>query len=77
MSDENRVGANKRRECYKGRDGYYACLEQFGDDESKCVEQRKAFEHACLASWVKHFDDRRRATKAQVRVANARFSGGK
>eukprot|EP00775_Hariotina_reticulata_P008496 gene8496-8678_t len=53
-----------RSECYKARDAFYQCVRESGllyssktAIPTKCKHLRALFESACLASWVKHFDE--------------------
>ncbi|WZN60819.1 cytochrome oxidase c subunit VIb [Chloropicon roscoffensis] len=53
-----------RRACHEARDAFYKCLELSGLHDwrqgdavpSSCAKTRKAYEGACPASWVVHFD---------------------
>lgn len=61
---ENSVLKTAREKCHKARDDFYKCVEETGEPFNPetgeiprgCRRQRKAFEQACRASWVKHFD---------------------
>ncbi|CAM0141927.1 hypothetical protein VKS41_004370 [Umbelopsis sp. WA50703] len=63
----------ERQHCWKIRDEYFACLESCGilDPETmndkpdvrekgkSCLEKKKEYEEACMASWVEYFNKRR------------------
>lgn len=70
--DSGVVLRSARERCYKARDAFYACCEDaeapFSVDTAppkQCRSTRKAYEAACQASWVKHFD---RLKDKEVRV---------
>ncbi|ODV79595.1 putative cytochrome c oxidase subunit Vib [Suhomyces tanzawaensis NRRL Y-17324] len=61
---------SKRKECWESRDQFFECLTKNKIDnsldpkeqqnvESNCGKLRKEFEGKCVASWVKHFQDKR------------------
>lgn len=52
-----------RQRCHKARDEFFSCIEASGEafvlggpPPASCKKQRQAFEAACKASWVQHFD---------------------
>lgn len=47
-----------RERCWAARDEYFACA-QSNPDSAQCDAARAAFQHACPATWVKHFEQRR------------------
>lgn len=60
----------KRKECWDARDRFFECLtannidnstdpKEKGRVELSCGGLLKEFEGACVASWVKHFQDKR------------------
>lgn len=60
----------KRKECWDSRDKFFECLTKNGIDNSmdpkekskvdlNCGDLLKEFEGKCVASWVKHFQDKR------------------
>ncbi|KAG0163745.1 hypothetical protein DFQ28_011299, partial [Apophysomyces sp. BC1034] len=60
----------QRRQCWKVRDEYFACLDNLGiidptvveKDPSKaesCLNLKKNYEDTCIASWVEYFNKRR------------------
>lgn len=61
---------SKRKECWDARDKFFDCLVQNKIDDSldpkqqqnvssNCGALLKDFENSCVASWVKHFQDKR------------------
>ncbi len=42
--------------------------ETAGNDTSKCEREDKLYTAACMKSWRKYFDDRRRSRKPQIDV---------
>ena len=42
----------ERNVCYSARDAFYACLVRNSDDESKCTQEKSAYNRSCLRSWV-------------------------
>ncbi|KAL4430693.1 hypothetical protein ABPG75_005949 [Micractinium tetrahymenae] len=52
-----------REKCWQARDAYYKCVEDAGvtftaetPPPPACKAARAAYEAACKASWVRHFD---------------------
>lgn len=61
---------SKRQECWAARDAFFECLTTNKIDnsldpknksvvDSQCGKLLKDFEGKCVASWVKHFQDKR------------------
>uniref|UniRef100_A0A8V5GMN9 Cytochrome c oxidase assembly factor 6 homolog n=2 Tax=Melopsittacus undulatus TaxID=13146 RepID=A0A8V5GMN9_MELUD len=49
----------ERKACWGARDEFWQCLDNHGDDASKCEKLRLSFESLCPQQWVKYFDKRR------------------
>ncbi|KAI9307951.1 cytochrome c oxidase, subunit VIb [Cunninghamella echinulata] len=60
----------QRKKCWKVRDEYFACLDSLNiidpmvvdknpDRATNCLEKKKLYEDACMASWVEYFNKRR------------------
>lgn len=60
---ETAVLRSGREKCWQARDAFYKCVEDAGvtytvetPTPAQCKAARAAYEAACKASWVKHFD---------------------
>ncbi|KAL1927443.1 hypothetical protein VTP01DRAFT_3680 [Rhizomucor pusillus] len=60
----------QRQVCWKLRDEYFACLDRLNivdpvavekdpEQAKDCLESKKKYEDACMASWVEYFNKRR------------------
>ncbi|KAI8096643.1 cytochrome c oxidase, subunit VIb [Halteromyces radiatus] len=60
----------ERKKCWKLRDEYFACLDKLNildpvlvekqpDRATSCLDKKKHYEDACMASWVEYFNKRR------------------
>ena len=58
---------------HQARDAYFACLDAGGARRAKRT-LRKAYEKACPASWVKHFDAKREEDANLRRLLETRAS---
>lgn len=47
------------------------------DDRTKCAAESEAYDKACMKSWRRYFDDRRKHGKAQLAVARFETDGSK
>ena len=77
IAEAKRLSLSKegRKSCWAARDVFYACLDAQGAGAvaaaaaaggkavipTKCASLRTEFETQCPASWVRHFDNRRRS----------------
>lgn len=41
-----------RKKCWTAKDNYWKCLDDNGEDPSKCLEQRRLYENDCSKTWV-------------------------
>eukprot|EP00051_Salpingoeca_urceolata_P003212 m.56071 g.56071 ORF g.56071 m.56071 type:complete len:94 (-) comp12577_c0_seq1:18-299(-) len=66
MSDDGVINRQSRKACHAARDAYFACMnsnlsgpsEPASTARSACAEFKAAFDKACPASWVLHFEKR-------------------
>ncbi|KAI8370496.1 cytochrome oxidase c subunit VIb-domain-containing protein [Radiomyces spectabilis] len=60
----------QRKQCWKVRDEYFACLDKLNiidpvvvekspEKAQACLEKKKKYEDDCMASWVEYFNKRR------------------
>jgi cytochrome c oxidase assembly factor 6 len=59
-----RVMASSRDKCWHAKDAYFECVDTVETQRelsvaSSCREQRRAMETHCMASWIRHFEQRR------------------
>lgn len=75
--------------CLQARDAFYRCVDEagitftVGSVPSQCKGQRRAYEQACRASWVQHFDaghDKElrllKTLRANINKSSATATGG-
>ncbi|CAO3625499.1 unnamed protein product [Cunninghamella blakesleeana] len=60
----------ERKKCWKVRDDYFTCLDKLNiidptvvennpERATACLDLKKLYENACMASWVEYFNKRR------------------
>eukprot|EP00047_Mylnosiga_fluctuans_P012857 m.28132 g.28132 ORF g.28132 m.28132 type:complete len:78 (-) comp4501_c1_seq1:133-366(-) len=59
---------DERAACWDARDDYHNCLVLRKESEESCKAARAAFEKACPASWVKHFDKKRAYDRMKQKI---------
>ncbi|XP_028903547.1 cytochrome c oxidase assembly factor 6 homolog [Ornithorhynchus anatinus] len=63
----------ERAACWDARDRYWRCLDDNGDDASRCRHARGPFEATCPQQWIKYFDKRRDYLKFKEKFEAGQF----
>ncbi|XP_069460285.1 cytochrome c oxidase assembly factor 6 homolog [Ambystoma mexicanum] len=65
--------AEERKVCWGARDKYWQCLDENGDDFTKCQRLQSFFESSCPQQWVKYFEKRRDYLKYKEKFEAGEF----
>ncbi|KAJ1153781.1 hypothetical protein NDU88_006539 [Pleurodeles waltl] len=65
--------AQQRKACWGARDTYWQCLDETGNDYSKCKILQNSFESLCPHQWVKYFEKRRDYLKYKEQLETGEF----